>query len=642
MRKILAILVVGIFVLSGLGAVAISERQTQLISEKIKISNPKITEKNEFISINIEESKTDLLREGKPVIPKINKLYTFPFGTKINDVTVTFGETYEKSIGKKIEPSPELKIVSTLYKSKEKIETVNYQDIDTYPEKKFSYRAGAGIQNGEHVVFLNVNIYPVQYHPNLDKITYNKEANLDISYTKPKEPVNFLDEYDFLILTPSEFTSELQPLVDYKNNDGMSTIMKTLDDIPNNGVDIQESIKYYIKDAIENWGIEYVMLVGSWVEHDDEEPQSRFAKFPMRKAYIPSGSYEDWFPSDLYYADIYNSEGQFSTWDDNGNGKYAEFRGFLSDADSMDLYPDVHLGRLPCTSKSEVSVIVDKIINYEEHNKMLNKIVQIGGDTFPGDSENINEGEFANEEVLLNLPGYNSIRLWASQSNGASELTKQNIANGFKGNVDFVDFSGHGSYASWATHAPADDKTWLPPKTTFSPYTGWLYLDYDLFMVNNEYKHPVVVFNACSCSKFTESEKCISWKSINGKYGGIASFGASGIGYGSGGRNETERVWGWMEVNIFKGIYNDKVLGDVWSNCLTEYTSSFIEDKPEVTDYKTVVEMTMFGDPTLAIEDGKDPKTKTVDITQINSVLERIIDKYPKIEWVFKILLKLF
>jgi len=113
------------------------------------------------------------------------------------------------------------------------------------------------------------------------------------------------------------------------------------------------------------------------------------------------------------------------------------------------------------------------------------------------------------------MPGYTSIKLWASETQGASPLTKQNIADGFNGNVDFVDFSGHGSYQSWATHAlddgdPETDVPWLPPKTIISPYTGWLYVDYDLFLVANSEKHPVVIFNACSCNKYSESDTCIA------------------------------------------------------------------------------------------------------------------------------------
>jgi hypothetical protein len=104
----------------------------------------------------------------------------------------------------------------------------------------------------------------------------------------------------------------------------------------------------------------------------------------------------------------------------------------------------------------------------------------------------------------------------------------------------------------------------------------------------------------------------MSWASIRGSSGGIASFGASGIGYGSYGTSETERVWGWMEVHIFKGIYEDKILGDVWMNCLNQYTSNFMTEEPGESDYKTVVEMSMFGDPTLAIEDGKNPESLDV------------------------------
>jgi hypothetical protein len=34
--------------------------------------------------------------------------------------------------------------------------------------------------------------------------------------------------------------------------------------------------------------------------------------------------------------------------------------------DEMDLYPDVYLGRLPCTNKIDVRTMVKKIINYEK------------------------------------------------------------------------------------------------------------------------------------------------------------------------------------------------------------------------------------------------------------------------------------
>ena len=244
---------------------------------------------------------------------------------------------------------------------------------------------------------------------------------------------------------------------------------------------------------------------------------------------------------------------------------------------------------------------------------------------------------------MKKLPGYTSIKVWASQTSGAQTLTKKNIANGYKSGVDFVDFSGHGSWGSWATHATQDEDTWLPPETLISPYTGWLYIDYDMYNLNNEFKYPVVVFNACSCSKYTESSNCIAWKNIRDPGGGIASFGASGIGYGSYGYYEVERVWGWMEVHIFENIYNDKILGKAWAESLNGYITSFIDDEWNPTDYKTVLEMSMFGDPTLAIEDGKDPKSVEVQKPNIsNNFVVKLLNFFPKMETFLRNILKYF
>jgi hypothetical protein len=634
MKKIIVFLIVSMLVITGfVSAEIINQNNHKKIIENINLNEPIISESDDFIELNFLETNLKLINSGKPSLPKITKNYLFPFGTKITDVIVTFSDNKFVELSKPVKASSNLKMISTIYSDIEvKYGEVDYSDIDIYPVEKYNFRKGAGLSNGEHVIFLSVNIYPIQYLPNTNTIIYSNNFEINIEYNEPYENVNFPDLYDYLIISPLEFKDELQPLVDYKNNDEVSTILVTLDEIPSVGIDEQESIKYYIKDAIEEMGIKYVLLVGAGVEGNEI--------FPVRYAWVPSGNYESYFPSDLYYADIYDGDGNFSNWDSDGDGKYAEFSVGMNtnDMDSVDMYPDVYLGKLPCNNEDEVSIIVDKIIRYEEHNQMLNNIVQIGGDTFPGDASDVNEGEFANGIVLEKLPGYESIKLWASESEGSSKLTKMNIANGFNKNVDFVDFSGHGSSASWATHAPSDDRTWLPPKSIISPYTGWLYIDYDLFLVSNEYKHPVVVFNACSCSQYSESDKCISWRTINTPAGGIASFGASGIGYGSYGVHEVERVWGWMEVHIFESLYNDKILGDVWANCLNGYINSFIEEEWDDADYKTILEMSLFGDPTLAIDDGKDPKSINTDINEINqfTIIKRLIGIIPILKDVIK------
>ena len=633
MRNFLPIIVVVILVLSGLGAAALSGNEKEQIKKEIvTFSRPIITEKEQFATINLNEATANLMEPGKPMIPKYTKIFTFPFGTKIKNVDVTFSEELSIELTKLVIPAPERQIVSTLnIPTNTKNKVVSYSDIEIYPFQKYNYKTGAGIENGKHVIFLTVNINPIQYNPSENLVYYSKDATIKIIYEPPEKTVNFPNEYDFLIITPSEFKSAIQPLADYKNEKNVKTIITTLDEIPDVGADKQESIKYYIKDAIENWGITYLLLIGAGLEENEV--------FPVRYAYIPSGNYEDSFPSDLYYADIYNSRGGFSSWDADGDGKYAEIKG--SDMSEVDMYPDVYMARIPANTPNELSLIVDKILNYYKHNKMLNTIVQVGGDTFPGDPEGINEGEFANSVVLNNLPGYTSTRLWASEG----QITKNSIADAFRAGVDFADFSGHGSPVSWATHPPEDDSIWLPEKTLMSPYNGFLYIDFDVYFINNDYKLPAVVFNACSTSKFSYSDTCLSYKVLKKPDGGgIASFGASGIGYGSYGTHEVERVWGWMEVHLIKEMYNTKVLGKSWANALNLYINSYYPGEDwDMSDYKTILEVALFGDPTLAIQDGEDPKTRYVSIEKpvIKQMLEKLINYFPQLERILKIIQKI-
>ena len=295
----------------------------------------------------------------------------------------------------------------------------------------------------------------------------------------------------------------------------------------------------------------------------------------------------------------------------------------------------LYLGKIPCDSVSELDAYIDKVIWYDEHNLMTNKIVQVGGDTFPGDTHSVYEGEYANSVVLSKLPGYTSIKLSAS----LGELTKPNIANGYKKDLpDFFDFSGHGSTESWATHPPEDDENWIPKATIISPYSGWYKLEFGIYNVNNPTKYPIVFYNACSNNKFTKSEECLSWMTLKlPDAGGIIAFGASGIGLGSQGTGETERVFGWLEVHTHEELLNTKNLGEVWSNGVKDYYTTF-QSNLNKNDYKTMVEYSMFGDPTLNAEDGDDPKIRSHPRSYFN-IFEILQDYFPRLTELFQLIL---
>ncbi len=629
MKKFLPLLVVGILVISGVGAIGQSEKQNKnVISEAIVFSQPNIIDIEEYVSIELKESTSNLMEEEKPMIPVITKVYTFPLGTIINDVKVSFSKQIEKRIEKLVISSPEIHIYSTAYSlknDKKQKKEIDYSDINIYPENRFNYRTAAGLKDGERAIYLTLSIHPVQYIPEENLILYSESATVDISYNPPTNPVTFPDIYDLLIITHRQFKSALQRLVDYKNNldPPIRTIMVSLDDIPTGvGFDIQEDIKYYVKYAIETWGIKNLCIVGAGVEDSE--------LFPFRKALIPSQPYEDWFPSDLYYADIYNDTMGFADWDYDEDGVFAEYSIDLYD---MDILPDVGLGRIACNDVEELNIYIDKIILYKDHNKMVNKILSIGGDTVTGTVTM--EGEYQNEKVLEKLPGYVSTRLW--DSNG--KLTKANIRNGFRSAVDFVDFAGHGSPWSWATHPEEVEGKWIPAKTIISPWTGFRFNDINIYNLNNANKFPVIVFTACSNNKFTETKNVIGWKMICKQGGGgIATFAEAGIGSGPGGERCVEEGVGLIEVLIFEKLYNTKELGQAWGEAIESY---YIKRGPtfQMTDYKTMIEFQLIGDPTVVAEDGIDPKTRHANSPIYEGYLVRLIEQFPLLAKLFEIII---
>lgn len=615
MKKIVPLVIVGILVLSGLGASAVTNSDNEnLISETIVFSQPFVCEEQDYVSVELEGATSELWETGKPTLPVVTKVYTFPLGTIIDNVEVTFSNEVEKVISKPVKLTPEVypETISTMnIDIPEK--KISYLGIEIYPEERYTYSVGAGLYNGERAIILAVSIRPVQYKPLENSIVYSEIADVNVYYTPPDKPITFPADYDLLILTPTMFESALQRLVDFKNglSTPVNTIMVTLDEVPSGvGVDEQEDIKYYIKDAIETMGITYVLLVGAGIEGEE--------LFPVRQAWIKSDEHEDYFPSDLYFADIYNETMAFSDWDVDGDGRFAEYPGDMAE---IDVHPDVYLGKIPCNNVQELNNVIDKIIYYRTHNKMINKILQMGGDSFTDDD--IMEGEYANTKVLEKLPGYSSTRLWASEET----LTKQNIGKGFRELQDFVDFCGHGSYMSIATHPPKDDSTWIPPETLLSPYPGFGYYDFDIYGATNPAKYPVCVYKSCSNSKYTRFDTCFSWKTLNKKDGGgIAVYSASGISYGATGTDIVARTTGWMEVKSFEELYSTKIFGEVWGNSISGYYNAF-ESSFQMSDWKTMLEWSLFGDPTLAAENGDDPKSiphsRQVQFDFIAGLLER-------------------
>ena len=391
-----------------------------------------------------------------------------------------------------------------------------------------------------------------------------------------------------LIITPDYFTSELQALKDHKEQHGISTIIVTLDEINNEiyfnrtGRDAAEQIKYFIKNSYDTWNISYVLLMGG--------P----AVIPIRRGNtIPFEDVPVDYTSELYYADIYDMQGNFSSWDYDNDGLFCEWYNLSSAEDRhQDLIPEIGLGRLPCYDVNEVHDIVHKIITYESNPadaSWFNRMVVAGGETFV-EFEGL-EGEIHTQKALDVMSNFTAVKLW--YSNGNLDRIGFSIIREISEGCGFLYLVGHGNSYTWVTLNP-EGKT----ITVFSIF--------HVPFLRNLDEYPVCILSGCHVCKIEKSFN-LGWQMTkNPNKGTIATIGPTNIGYygfeyDGGGLD-------WLELQFFKEFANGTtIIGDIWRQDLTKFAENFPIDWSIpagvncAIDAKMAQEWVLIGDPSLKI-----------------------------------------
>jgi len=650
MRKILPLMTAIILLASGVGAFDITYDSNYILKNKetsVVISEPIIKETGQHVSVELENKTSYLLIAGKPVLPVITRVFTFPFGCKIRNVDVTFSEIKEIVLSKEVQPGPKsVPLTSEIRMINEPLKDANvYKSAELYPSSSYFYTTGVGIDGERHVVYLSVRCYPVRYSPRQNKIFYSENIDINITYEEPINPIVFPDEYDLVIVAPRKFQLSLQPLIVHKNMHGVKTRLKTTESIYREdffgkydarGRDNPEKIKYFIKYAIENWGINYVLFVGG---HQNQ----RFNwHVPVRYSRLHDRSlWNDSYISDLYYADIYRYNKtlqtyEFDDWDSNGNDVIGEWTWIwdsdrhwwyeLDKKDVLDLHPDVYVGRLACRDLFEVKSVVRKIIHYENTafgSNWLNKMILVGGDTVPY-SDGYCEGEIENDLAASYLEplGFQFTRLWVS--NG--ELSgPEKVIGAIREGACFIYLTGHGTPIEWCTHPMEDPENWIDVYA------------FEMKYLLNKNKLPICVVGGCHNSQFdvttlniirgiikhgfkyflwdegidcfgkwTWAPECWSWNLVSQKNGGfIAAIGNTGLGWGVGGSNCVNYLDGFITSHFFQ-VYADLSqqdycnLGMIHGETIDDYIVNFLPNE-DVLDRKTVEQWVLLGDPSLKI-----------------------------------------
>jgi len=187
---------------------------------------------------------------------------------------------------------------------------------------------------------------------------YQREDGVTVAqpaqgFDPSKTPTLSGSDVSYLIITSDALASAFQPLADFRSAQGLPAVVKTIDWIEENyrhGVDMQETIRMFIREAYQRWGVEYVLLGGD----TDIVP----ARFIVSDFYPPGGTTD--IPADLYFACLDGN------WNADGDMVFGEpNQSALNPGDDCDMSSDVSFGRAPVSDAAAATVFVNKVIAQE-------------------------------------------------------------------------------------------------------------------------------------------------------------------------------------------------------------------------------------------------------------------------------------
>ncbi len=449
---------------------------------------------------------------GAPELPVKAVMVALPLGAKITGITILDTET-EFLDGEHLLACAQPPVILSQDEITQRAEPDEniYASDQPYPENIIELR-GEGIYGDYQICELLV--YPLQYKPKSMKLIYHRSVSFRIMYeggskrsaqsTALKKMVinpddvtitktyRTRDNFTYLIISDPPVDTVFQRLADWKTKKGVPTQVRTVNWILANysGEDNAACIRNYIK-TLPDSNIQYVLLAG-----DTYMIPCRYAYAMTCSAFI--WNREDSLPCDLYYADLQGD------WNFDGDGLYGEIE------DSIDLYPDLTVGRAPVGSIAEAQSYVNKILTYEKDppREYLDNALLLAEILWsnPYTNQGIHKDRLEAESFPPNLY---VTKLYEAMGNE----TRTAVMNALRNGQNLINHDGHGS------------------TSVMGVGTGYLnYNDLDTITTNQQYG---ILFSlGCWTAAFDFSSIGEAFvKNIGG--GGIAFVGNSSYGWGS-------------------------------------------------------------------------------------------------------------
>lgn len=448
-----------------------------------------------------------------PEVPVRAIKIALPYGAKITNVNILSKEGKEldgEFLLSYVQPPVILsqKEVKKLDEPKQEI----YSSNKPYPENIIEFKGTAVYDNYQICELL---VYPVQYLPKSKRLIFFSSIKFSVEYEggiKKRARSNMIKKivinpedittnlngrnrayFEYLIITNPPMDTVFERLADWKTKKGIKAELRTVNWILANypgGEDNAACIRNYLK-TLPDSSVEYVLLAG-----DTDIIPFRFAYAMTCSAFI--WNREDSLPCDLYYADLQGD------WNFDGDGLYGEVE------DSIDLYPDLFVGRATVNTISEAQNFVDRILTYEKNPPLdyLNNAM-FSADILwynPYTDQGVHKNMIEAESFPLD---FEITKLYHSQGN----LSVSSFLNAIEQGQNLVNHDGHGS------------------TTAMGAGTGYLHPS-DFDNLTNAPKYGIMASIGCWTAAFDFD--CIAEHWVNSPNGGgVAFIGNSSYGWGS-------------------------------------------------------------------------------------------------------------
>ncbi|RKY77550.1 hypothetical protein DRQ07_08625, partial [candidate division KSB1 bacterium] len=376
---------------------------------------------------------------------------------------------------------------------------------------------------------------------------------------------------NIIIIPVDSFMTDIERLVRFRETKNIKSAVIRLCDIYNEfgyGIPGPEPIQKFLSWAYRTWkpAPETVLLVGSGTYNRKKMSEGNLIPAPIYHTTKFGGA-----ASDNVYALL----------------------------DGNDNSPDIAVGRFPVVNLSELENIVDKTIEYWQHEKepWQNKycLIAAGGhsNAFLEQAE-----EFIHRDINHSL---SPIRHYLTTAKGVRYLKDtEDLLAAFNSGLFYVNFRGHGGGAVWS-----DGRTFTLE---------------DVPLLKNKDKYPIITSMTCFTADYSSSRSCLG-KSllVSREKGAVGFWGATGVGW----------IWNdYFLLTEFFNIFNKKpemsaarLFMTAKRNLLKKYSGSIA-----VSD---VYQYTYLGDPCLSFCMPKDTADADLLVRAVSDTVRVIGNSKP-------------